>query len=74
MILKHKSENSISNKILLNLALKQFKAKVDASEENPHPKFKLVDDHTKFFHFLLAYRTEHQEKKNITEIGLPQVL
>ena len=43
-------------------------------EPQPDPNFKLVDDHTKFFHFLLALQTKNAKEVTAADICLPQVI
>jgi hypothetical protein len=41
-------------------------------EPQPDPNFKLVDDHTRFFHLLLELQTKNAKKVTAADICLPQ--
>lgn len=41
-------------------------------EPQPDPSFKLVDDHTKFFHLLLKLQTKNAKNVTAADIGLPK--
>ena len=43
-------------------------------EPEPDPNFKLVDDHTKFFHFLLSMQSKNAITATAADIILPKVI
>mgnify|MGYP001344495253 FL=1 len=63
-------------KTIIGTILEQFKSLQDSGFEilNADPNFKLVDTHTKFFHFLLTTQAKGSEPADAAKIILPQVI
>ena len=63
-------------KTIIGTILEQFKSLQDSGFEifNADPNFKLVDTHTKFFHFLLTTQAKGSEPADAANIILPQVI
>ena len=58
---------------LINTLFEQLKSKHAQLEPNPDQNFEFIDDHTKFFHFLLAKQAEGSKLPNAADICLPMV-
>ena len=67
-------ERSLKEKKLLGHAHEFLKTIKRQFEPQPEPNFKLVDDHTKFFHFLLALQTKNAKEVTAADICLPKVI
>ena len=68
----NKIHEAVKEKLIKTL-FEQLKSKHAQLEPNPDQNFELIDDHTKFFHFLLAKRAEEYKLTNAADICLPMV-
>ena len=69
----HKKVHEAVKEKLINTLFEQLKSKHAQLEPNPDPNFEFIDDHTKFFHFLLAKQAEGSKLTNAADICLPMV-
>ena len=67
-------ERSLKEKKLLGHAHEFLKTIKRQFEPQPDPNFKLVDDHTRFFHFLLTQQTKNGQEVTASDICLPKVI
>jgi len=65
-------ERSLKEKKLLSHAHEFLKTIKRQFEPQPDPNFKLVDDHTRFFHFLLTQQTKNGQEVTASDICLPK--
>jgi len=65
-------ERSLFKKKVQSQAFDILKTIKRQFEPQPDPNFKLVDDHTKFFHFLLALQTKNAKEVTAADICLPK--
>ena len=67
-------ERSLFKKKVQSQAFEFLKTIKHHFEPQPDPSFKLVDDHTKFFHLLLVLQTKNAKIVNAADICLPKVI